>query len=424
MAVVKHGDGWWADWRDEFGRRRRKVFRTKGEAATHLRASLDLAEKGKTGDTPDEPDITLSEFAAKWLATRPAAGLDPSTIARHGINLKRILPRFGHRKVREMFRKVVRTFLMELLTTGTSIQGMRPGATTTTKPVGKRLARGSVRSVYHTLSAIMTEATEQGLVQANPLHKLWRSLSKAAKAAPAAQVKALSLEQTGAFLAAARVHAPDHHACFSTMLLSGVRPGEAMALTADKIDLRGRSMLIDAQVGQHGGLKSTKTGKGRQVELSAHLVGLLTSVMNRTRDTSAKVVSIAPAEPAPTPSSRPAGPWLFYPELGPAPTEKDAQRVYKNVLRAMRRSLAAAGLPQHHGLHALRHSYAVGLISRGVSPAFVQQQMGHASIEQTVGTYGSWFPVRVAGALDALAAAVDPGHQMDTSEASQASVGM
>ena len=84
----------------------------------------------------------------------------------------------------------------------------------------------------------------------------------------------------------------------------------------------------------------------------------------------------------------------------------------------MRRSLAAAGLPTYFGLHSLRHTFGSGLISRGYSPAYVQQQMGHASIEQTVGTYGSWFPVRVPGAVDALGDALlgRRGHQMDTIE--------
>jgi len=63
-----------------------------------------------------------------------------------------------------------------------------------------------------------------------------------------------------------------------------------------------------------------------------------------------------------------------------------------------------------------------GLVSKvslpAISPAYVQQQMGHASIQQTLDTYGSWFPARVPGAVDALAEASSPGgrgHQMDTS---------
>ena len=82
----------------------------------------------------------------------------------------------------------------------------------------------------------------------------------------------------------------------------------------------------------------------------------------------------------------------------------------------MRRCLEKAGLPAHFALHGLRHTYGSGLISQGVSPAYVQAQMGHESIKQTVDTYGSWFAPRVPGAVDALAQtfALGRGHQMDT----------
>jgi hypothetical protein len=56
----------------------------------------------------------------------------------------------------------------------------------------------------------------------------------------------------------------------------------------------------------------------------------------------------------------------------------------------------------------LRHRYASLLISDGVSPAYVQEQLGHASIELTVGTYGRWFRKRAPGALDRI----DVGSEM------------
>jgi len=144
------------------------------------------------------------------------------------------------------------------------------------------------------------------------------------------------------------------------------------------------------------------------------------AVLEHIFDSSAGVRAVDAAMAKAT--ERALGPWLFYPDLGANPTNKDAQRVYRRALNGMRRALEAAGLPQHFTLHSLRHTFGSGLISRGISPAYVQAQMGHASIEQTVDTYGSWMPIRVPGAVDALADAVAPsypgagprGHQMDT----------
>ena len=69
------------------------------------------------------------------------------------------------------------------------------------------------------------------------------------------------------------------------------------------------------------------------------------------------------------------------------------------------------------GSHSLRHTYGTGLIA---SPGYLQGQMGHASIKQTVDEYGSWFPAQTAGAADVLADAVlgigaeSRGHLLDT----------
>ena len=53
----------------------------------------------------------------------------------------------------------------------------------------------------------------------------------------------------------------------------------------------------------------------------------------------------------------------------------------------------------------VRHTYATLLLVDGVSPAYVQEQLGHSSIELTVGTYGRWLRKKAPGAVDRLDAA-------------------
>jgi hypothetical protein len=48
------------------------------------------------------------------------------------------------------------------------------------------------------------------------------------------------------------------------------------------------------------------------------------------------------------------------------------------------------------------HTHASLLLVDGVSPAYVQEQLGHASIELTVGTYGRWLRKQAPGAVDRL----------------------
>jgi len=61
-----------------------------------------------------------------------------------------------------------------------------------------------------------------------------------------------------------------------------------------------------------------------------------------------------------------------------------------------------AALPGHFSPHCLRHTYASLLLQAGESPAYVQRQLGHASIQLTVDTYGRWLPLGNKAAVDAL----------------------
>jgi integrase len=197
------------------------------------------------------------------------------------------------------------------------------------------------------------------------------------------------------------------------LMLAGLRPAEGFAVRNEKIDFASGTLLVDGQIGQQGGFKVTKTGDERTVDLSKTLISILRG-RGEQKTSSSKVVAIT-GTPLDAEAMKP-GPWLFYPELGEVPSKTDVFRIHKNALRAMRRVLKAAGLPSYFGLHSLRHTFATGLISAGVSPAYVQQQLGHSDMAFTVRVYGSWLPARVPGAVDRLAESLagSLGHQMDT----------
>jgi hypothetical protein len=68
------------------------------------------------------------------------------------------------------------------------------------------------------------------------------------------------------------------------------------------------------------------------------------------------------------------------------------------------RVLAKAGLREVR-IHDIRHTYASLLLSEGVSPVYVKEQLGHSSIQMTVDIYGHWIPNaerRAVSALDSL----------------------
>jgi integrase len=56
--------------------------------------------------------------------------------------------------------------------------------------------------------------------------------------------------------------------------------------------------------------------------------------------------------------------------------------------RGHAQTLADAGLPPSVRLHDLGHTAATLWLAAGASVYFVQQQMGHADLKTTIGTYG------------------------------------
>ncbi len=70
------------------------------------------------------------------------------------------------------------------------------------------------------------------------------------------------------------------------------------------------------------------------------------------------------------------------------------------VRKAFTHVLKVARLPLHFTPHSLRHTFASILLQDGVSPAYVQPQIGRPAMKLTVVTYGKWQPMENKAAVD------------------------
>ena len=82
------------------------------------------------------------------------------------------------------------------------------------------------------------------------------------------------------------------------------------------------------------------------------------------------------------------------------PKDGDSPFSQRDVQCELRRACKAAGLEVRNP-HDLRHTYATILLMAGVSPAYVQKQLGHSSISMTVDIYGHWIPGEGRAGLEA-----------------------
>ena len=71
------------------------------------------------------------------------------------------------------------------------------------------------------------------------------------------------------------------------------------------------------------------------------------------------------------------------------------------IRRIFKKILVKAGIRKMR-LHDIRHTFASLLLSRGESPVYVKEQLGHSSIQMTVDIYGHLIPGSNRGAVNQL----------------------
>ena len=363
MACVRKRRGKYVvDWRDGAGVRHWKTFDKKTDADAHRDK---VGPEARQRVTPTVPaSSTVAEYAEHWQRLI-AHSVKPRTAERYSELLTlHILPRFEKTKVRDLDRGRIKLFLADKLEAG--------------------LEKRTVRNIQAVLRVMLNAAIEDGLVATNPAAKLGRVLKlTTSKATIQEEIKAMMKEQRRLFLTTALREAPRLHPLFFTLAGTGMRLGEALGLQWDDVDCSARTIRIARAFSEDGALDTPKSGHGRTVDMSQALADVLAAHAIRHKEDKLKY------------QWNHLPPWLFVTKAG---TPLDA----RNVRRAMSCVLKKATLPLHFSPHCLRHTYASILLADGVSPVYVQEQLGHATIELTVSTYGRWLKKRAPGALDRL----------------------
>jgi integrase len=351
-------------------RPKQKTFRTKA-AAIAYRDEL----RGAAGKPAPKvaSDILFVDYAARWLratktAVREGTGRGYDTIIRNHLN--EAFPG----KLSDITRAQVRDLVVRLRERG--------------------LKKSTIGHIRGTLHAILEAGMEDEILTSNAAR--YRGRSKLMSLGPTAgerrgAIKAFEVDQLRAFLAAAETAAPRHAMLFRTMVATGLRPGEAVALQPEDLDYaKGRIRIARAITrGRIQPCKTTAQGE-------FHYVDMPTELAEELKTWEAACLGEALAAGLPRPQ------WLF-----PATTGSPRRRILEGHLdetsrlsRAFKRTLMKAGLPLHFSPHCLRHTYATHQLAAGESIYYVQRQLRHADIRMTVGTYGSWLPAGNRAAAD------------------------
>ena len=341
---------WVVQYRDSTGTRRYKTC-----------FSLDEAKKfeaEKILEPGGNPLVKVSDIASRWLEVA-AAKVRPQTHEQYrGVVRLHILPTLGDRRVASVRPSDIELLLVQKLNGGLKA-----------KPVSH---------IQTVLFGILKRAVRDGIIHGNPAAGLVGELGLRRKARVYGYIKALDTEQLGAFLAATRVRHPHLYLMFFTMVSTGIRIGEAIAVLWDDVDFEGvedKGELVYGITIQRNMLKSgktdqTKSARIRRVDLDDDVRDALWTSYQDFLERNLR-------------TGRTLDDWAF-------PNPRGGHLYHMTIRTQFKQILEAAELPSHFTPHSLRHTFASVHIALGTELPYLKEQLGHASIQMTYDIYGHW----------------------------------
>lgn len=360
------GNRWRVRWREDDGRQRNKMFARKADAERHLAEVVSSMARGTYLD-PGAGRVCFRDYAETW---RTAQAHRPTTAAQAETHLRRhAYPVLGDRPLGAVRRTEVQALVTRLAET---------------------LAPSTVRTVHSYVAAVFKAAVADRLIATSPCQRI--ALPKATPA----RVEPLSVDAVEALADAV----PDRYRALLVLGAgTGLRQGEALGITVDRIDFLRRTLRVDRQLVLMAGappyLAPPKTPASvRTIPLPRVVVDALAAHLAaypaQVRDIEYRAGAGAPVV------ERVA--LVFTTESGtPIRRTRFSDRVWCPAVETVRTAAAedesAPRLPvKAPTFHDLRHFYASLLIRHGESVKTVQARLGHASAAETLDTYSHLWP--------------------------------
>ena len=330
-----HGKRWLAVWTGPGGREQTRAFARKIDAERHATAMEADRLRGAYID-PRRGTQTVREYAElQWMPRQ--LHLKPASVTTYRSHLaNHVYPLLGERRVGEVKRADVRNFV--------------------TAVAAKGLAPSTVKTVYSVLQALFMAAADDEVIAVSPCTRIRLPPAPHEPVEPLPAPAVLAL-----FDAIGRRWRP----AVALGAGAGLREGEALGLTVARTDFLRRRIHV------------------RQQAQRGALVDLKSRTSNRTVPADDWVLEAVTAHLA----AYGQGPDGVI--MASARGKIAATSTFTDAWRA---AVEAAGLPKGTRFHDLRHFYASTLIAANLNPKVIQARLGHATISETMDTYGHLFP--------------------------------
>ncbi|MGH1525954.1 tyrosine-type recombinase/integrase [Leifsonia sp. L25] len=354
-------------WRDpEHQQREKRGFRTKREAELY-NATVEVAMMKGTYFEASQSKITVGELAEEWLANKEQA-LKPSSFSPIRIAWRvYVEPRWATTPIGAIRPSAVEKWIRELS------QGKAVTVRVRVGNAGKPRSAGVVLRAVGILAGILDVAVRDGRIPANPA----RGASNLPRKGTKKRRRYLTNEEVFRF---ARAVPDDKRSVLVlTLAYTGIRWGEAVALTVNDIDLDRCRLAIHQTATEVDGLIHVgppKSWEARSVPFPAFLAPRFEQLIAaKKRDD-----LVFPAR---------AGGYLARPD-----TAWNRQSWWLTALHD-------AGL-EHMTPHDLKHTAASLAVSAGANVKALQRMLGHKSAAMTLDTYADLFEDDLGSVADRL----------------------
>lgn len=327
---------------------KRKSFygRTRAEVKDKLEAYRDSVGQGIDVETAKR--LTFGEWLDQWLELYKKPKVRLSTYEIYKINMThQIIPALGHIFLAELSTNHIQAFYNKLRSDGK--------------------APATIQKIHNIVRPCLQKAVETRLIAWNPAQNTERpSVGKSSG-------KAMSEEAMVKFLGIVEQQNDKWRAAFLTLLGTGLRIGELLALEWDDVDLDGGIVSISKS------LSRTKE-EGLMVNLpkteaSAALVPLPEVVVQALRKHKASQAAWIIKKGARYQNRK----LVFASDVGTYMSPRNFQRKHYELL--------GDAEVEHLNLHGLRHTFATRLLEQGENLRVVQELLRHADIKTTGNIY-------------------------------------
>jgi integrase len=311
------------------------------EVAKKIEAKLTLGEFDMKPKAETKAP-TFKSYSEFWLETYIKPIRRQSTYERYSHLLKnQVFARIGKYQITELTRSTIRECLLAIY--------------------GQGYSKSTICLVRDVISGPLQFALDDELIKANPASGILKRMSF--NRDRGANVNPFTPDEVAAFFETCEKTCLEYYPFFLCAFRTGMRMGELLGLQWGDVDWHGKFIEVKRSY-KLKRISETKNGKIRRVDMTDQLYDSLRMVYT--------------VEEAAGSSK-----FIFHRKGNPI-EQNFIRRVFKRILKA-------AGLREIR-FHDIRHTFASSLLTDGVTPVYVKEQLGHSSIKMTVDVYGHLIP--------------------------------